>query len=649
MCPFHYTLPHQEAIVQATRKLLIFLAPYWRWAVLAPLLMALEVSMDLMQPLLIQRIVDQGILRSDMSVVVSTGLLQVGAALLGLAGGIGCGIFAVKSGQSFGADLRAALFRKVQGLSFGNLDRLETGALITRLTNDVTQVQEVVMMLLRVMVRVPLLLVGSLILAVITSPQLALIFLVLVPVVLAALIWIINKTFPMFGEVQRRLDALNTVMQENLAGVRVVKAFARADHELRRFGGANDRLMDQNIAAVRMSAATLPIMMLALNTGVVAALWFGGLRVIAGGLQVGQLIAFINYLTQTLMSLMMISMLVVRVARAEASAGRIQEVLDSVPEVHNAPDALATFAPAGRVVFENVNFSYADHRPPTTDHRPLAADARTENQEPRTEHADVDEPEQDLTRSPVHSFTRSADPSVVGRRSSVVLKDVSFTVEPGQTIALLGATGAGKSSLVNLIPRFYDATAGRVTIDGVDVRAIEEAELRRAIGVALQESVLFSGTIRDNIRYGRPDASEEEVIATARMAQAHDFISRLPEGYDSLVGQRGVNLSGGQKQRLAIARALLANPAVLILDYSTSAVDVATEARIQAALADMPRRQTRMIVAQRISAAIGADMILVLDDGRVVAQGTHDTLLASSPIYREIYESQIDSGAIHHD
>jgi ATP-binding cassette subfamily B protein len=608
--------------VRATRKLLSFLTPYWRWAVLAPLLMALEVTMDLMQPRLIQRIVDQGILRSDMAVVVNTGLLQVGAALVGLVGGVGCGIFAVMAGQSFGADLRGALFRKVQALSFGNLDRLETGALITRLTNDVTQVQEVVMMLLRVMVRVPLLLVGSLIMAVITSPRLALIFVVLVPVVLAALIWIINKTFPMFGEVQRRLDALNTVMQENLAGVRVVKAFARAAHELRRFGGANDRLMDQNIAAVRMSAATLPIMMLTLNAGVVAALWFGGLQVNAGDLQVGQLIAFINYLTQTLMSLMMISMLVVRVARAEASAGRIQEVLDSAPEVRVAPDALGTFSPVGRVVFENVSFSYEPGA------RDLGFGASNDGQP---------------------SSPKPLAPSPSPQPPDLVLKDVSFTVEPGQTVALLGATGAGKSSLVNLIPRFYDVTAGRVMIDGVDVRAIDEAELRRAIGVALQESVLFSGTIRDNIRYGRPDATDDEVIAVARKAQAHDFISRLPEGYDSLVGQRGVNLSGGQKQRLAIARALLADPAVLILDDSTSAVDVATEARIQAALADMPRRQTRVIVAQRISAAIGADMILVLDDGRVVAQGTHAALLESSQVYREIYESQIDNGAIHHD
>jgi ATP-binding cassette, subfamily B, multidrug efflux pump len=446
-----------------------------------------------------------------------------------------------------------------------------------------------------VMVRVPLLLIGSLILAVITSPQLALIFVVLIPVVLAALIWIINKTFPMFGEVQRRLDKLNTVMQENLAGVRVIKAFARADHELGRFHGANDSLMDQNIAAVRTSAVTMPIMMLTLNAGVVAALWFGGVQVNAGGLQLGQLIAFINYLSQTLMSLMMISMLVVRFARSEASAARIQEVLDSQPDLPSRPDALAAFAPQGRLAFENVSFSYdSDGRDP-------------------------------------------------------VLKDVSFTVEPGQTVALLGATGAGKSSLANLIPRFYDVSGGRITIDGVDVRAIDEAALRGAIGVALQESILFTGAIRDNIRYGRPDASDDEVIAAAKMAQAHDFISRFPEGYDSIVGQRGVNLSGGQRQRIAIARALLSRPALLIFDDSTSAVDVETEAKIQAALDGMPVRPTRVVVAQRISTVLSADTILVLDDGRVAAQGTHDQLLAASPIYREIYESQMDNGAIIHD
>jgi len=601
--------------MRATRKLSFFLTPYWRWAVLAPLLMALEVAMDLMQPRLLERVVDQGVAHSDMQVVLATGLWMVGVALAGLAGGVGCAVFAVLAAQGFGADLRAALFRKVQSLSFGNLDRLESGALITRLTNDVAQVQEVVMMLLRVMVRVPLLLIGSLIMAILTSPRLALIFLGLFPIVLGVLIWIINKTFPMFGEVQRRLDALNTVLQENLAGARVVKAFARADHEIWRFGRANASLMVQNIAAVRTAAVTMPFMMLALNAGVVAALWFGGVQVKAGGLQVGQLIAFINYLMVALMSLMMISMLVVRVARAEASAQRIQEVLDMAPDVRSAPDALAPFAPAGRVAFEHVSFRY----------------------------------EGEIRGSGLAICDEQQASSLEPQASDLVLKDISFVAEPGQTVAILGATGAGKSSLVNLIPRFYDVADGRITIDGVDVRAIDEAELRRAAGIALQDSVLFSGTIRDNIRYSRPEASEEEVIAAAQIAQAHDFISRLPDGYDAVVGQRGVNLSGGQKQRIAIARALLSRPAVLILDDSTSAVDVATEASIQSALANLPGRQTRIVVAQRISTVLNADTILVLDDGRVVAAGTHAQLLKMSPIYREIYTSQMDNEAIAHD
>jgi ATP-binding cassette subfamily B protein len=617
--------------MHATRKLRIFLAPYWRWAVLAPLLMALEVAMDLLQPRLVQRIIDQGIARGDMDVVVSTGLLQVGVAAVGLLGGLGCGLFAIMAGQGFGADLRDALFRKVQSLSFGNLDRLETGGLITRLTNDVTQVQELVMMLLRIMVRVPLLLVGSLIMAVITSPQLALIFLVLMPLIVAVLVWIINVTFPMFGEVQRRLDALNTVMQENLAGVRLVKAFARAAHERGRFSRANDRLMDQNITALRIGAVTMPFMMLAMNGGVVAALWFGGLQVSAGGMQLGQLVAFINYLTQTLMSLMMISMLVMRFARAEASSARIGEVLASEPEVPSRPTAQSLTEPRGRVAFEHVSFGYADGGPMTED--------REEDRRPKTVDREGDRRPKtvDRIRSTVH------------RPRSTVLQDISFTAESGQTVAILGATGAGKSTLVNLIPRFYDVTGGRVMLDGVDVRELDEAALRRAVGVALQESILFSGSIRDNIRYGRPEASEEEVVAAARQAQAHDFISRLPDGYDSVVGQRGVNLSGGQKQRIAIARALLTNPAVLVLDDTTSAVDVATEARIQAELASLPQRPTRIVVAQRISSVLGADCILVLDDGRVAAQGTHAELMERSPIYREIYESQMDNGAIVHD
>jgi len=581
--------------MQATRKLAAFLKPYWRWAVLAPLLMALEVAMDLMQPRLIQRIVDQGIAQSDMSVVLRTGLLMVILALVGVIGGAGCTAFAILAAQGFGADLRGALFGRVQALSFGNLDRLETGSLITRLTNDVTQVQEVVHTLLRMMVRAPLLLVGSLVMAILTSPRLAVILLALMPAVLIAMVLIVDRTFPLFGLVQRRLDALNNVLQENLSGVRVVKVFVRGGHEVARFGRTNDDLMAQSVTALRTTAAIMPFMMITLNVGVVAALWIGGLQVHSGKLQVGQLIAFVNYLAQTLMSLVMVSMMAVRVSRAEASAARIQEVLDSEPEVKPSANALGTFAPCGRVAFEEVSFSYS-----------------------RDGH----------------------DP---------VLKGITFVAEPGQTVAILGATGSGKSSLVNLIPRFYDVTGGRVTIDGVDVREIGEATLRRAVGVALQESVLFTGTIRDNIRYGRPEASEEEVIAAARAAQAHDFIVGFPEGYDSVVGQRGVNLSGGQKQRIAIARAILTEPAVLILDDSTSAVDVETEARIQAALTSLRRGKTCFVVAQRISTVLTADKILVLDDGRIVAEGTHRELLATSPIYRDIYESQMEGDAHEQD
>jgi len=580
--------------MHSSRKLARFLRPYRRWAVLAPLMMALEVAMDLMQPRLVQRIIDQGIAHSDFGLVVRTGAWMVGLALIGTAGGVLCGIYATLAGQGFGTDLRRALFGKIQALSFGDLDTLDTGALITRLTNDVTQVQQLVMTLLRIMVRAPLMMVGSLIMAILTSPTLSLLFLVLIPVVLTALIVITSRTYPLFSQAQRRLDALNTVMQENLAGVRVVKAFARATHERERFQGANDRLTDQNIAAVRTSALTMPAMGLTLNLGVVAALWLGGVQVGAGELRVGQVIAFINYLMQTLMSLMFVSMLIIQVSRAEASAQRVQEVLDREPTVTSPPDALRPPAVRGRVAFEDVTFRY-----------------------------DPDE------RDPV-------------------LKNVRFVAEPGQTVALLGATGAGKSSLANLVPRFYDVSGGRVTLDGTDVRQLDEGALRGHVGVALQESVLFSGTIRDNIKYGRPDATDEEMVAVARMAQAHDFISHLPGGYDSVVGQRGVNLSGGQRQRLAIARALLPRPAVLILDDSTSAVDMRTEAHIQEALADQQPGQTRLIVAQRISTVLNADKILVLEDGMIAGEGTHDELLRSSPIYREIYESQMESGVMTH-
>ena len=586
--------------MRATRALARFLRPYWHWALLAPLLMVLEVSMDLLQPWFIERIIDDGVAAGDLNYVLRTGGMMIGVAVLGMIGGVGCTIFAVLAAQHFGADLRQSLYAKIQTFSFANLDQLETGPLITRLTNDVTQVQELVLILLRMMVRAPLLVVGGVLMAVLTSPRLALLFVVLIPLITILLIVVIRTTFPLFGGVQRRLDALNIVMQENLAGVRVVKAFVRAAHENERFRRANEALKAQTMRAVRTMAVTMPLMMLMLNVGIVAALWFGGLLVQAGDMQVGQIVAFTNYLMQSLSSLIMLSMVVARISRAEASSVRIGEVLGTEPEVV-PPSVGAALEPVrGRVAFENVTFRYDN--------------AGNED----------------------------------GEGDDAVLCNISFTVEPGQTVALLGATGAGKSSLVHLIPRFYDPSAGRITIDGVDVRDLDAPTLHRAVSIALQEAVLFSGTIRDNIAYGRPDASDEEVIAAAKLAQAHDFIMGLPGGYSAQVEQRGVNLSGGQKQRLAIARALLVDPPVLVLDDSTSAVDVATEARLQAGLATARKGRTNLVVAQRISSVLGADRILVLENGGIAAAGAHAELLATSPIYQEIYSSQLEKGTVRH-
>jgi len=554
--------------------------------------------MDLMQPRMIQRIVDQGIARGDMTVVLTTGRAMLGFALVGALCGIVSSIFAVLASQGFGADLRDALFTKVHSLSFGNIDRLETGQLITRLTNDVTQVEQLVGMMLRIMLRAPLLVIGSLTMAALSSPQLTPIFIVQIPFIIVILGWVINRAYPMFGDVQGRLDQLNTVMQENLAGVRVVKAFVRAQHEIERFGKTNAGLMEITVRAARTVAVAGPAMSIALNLGVVAAIWFGGLQLSAGNLTAGQIIAFVNYLTRTAWSLMFVSMLSIRVARAQASAERISEILESLPQVQDKPDAQGNLMPRGQVAFDHVTFSYA-------------SDGR--------------------------------DP---------VLRDLSFVTGPGQVVAILGATGSGKSSLVHLIPRFYDSTEGHVVIDGIDVRDLDKKALRSHIGVVLQESVLFTGTIRGNIRYGRPDADDADVVAAAKAAEAHDFIVAFPDGYDTLLGQRGVNVSGGQKQRIAIARALLIQPAVLILDDSTSSVDVDTEARIQENLdalmweqgSNGPPLKACFIIAQRISTVLNANKILVLDEGCIAAEGTHDELMASSSLYREICESQLGNG-----
>ncbi len=574
--------------MNSIRRLLPYLKPYWKPALAAPLLMVLEVAMDLIQPYLIQRIVDLGIASGDMGLIAQYGGLMIGAALVGMVGGVGCTYYAVRAAMSFGADLRGVLYRAVQRLSFGNFDRFGTGQLITRLTNDVTQVQDILLATLRMMVRAPFTLVGSLLMAVLTSPRLALLFVLLLPPLTVVVYVVLTRSYPLYLRMQTQLDRLNTVMQENLAGIRVVKAFVRSDYEEQRFGAANEALTGGSITAMQFSAAVTPVMMLLLDFGVVGVIWFGGRDVVGGALTLGQVIAFVNYLRRTLFSLVMFSMLITRISRAQASAERIIEVLDTEPEVQEQPGARADFQARGRLAFEHVTFGYDSGEP--------------------------------------------------------VLRDISFVAEPGQAVAILGATGSGKSTLVSLIPRFYDVDAGRIMLDSVDIRDLSLKALRDQIGIALQESVLFSGTILENLGHGREGATVAEMHQAAEAARADRFIRQFADGYGTVVGQRGVNLSGGQRQRLAIARALVRRPAILILDDSTSAVDVETETQIHDALDTLLAGCTRIIVAQRISTVLEADKILVLDGGRIVAEGTHPELLRSSPIYREIYDSQLGGG-----
>lgn len=566
-------------------KLAKYIKPYWKAALLGPLLMVLEVSMDLLQPKLMAKIVDQGVLAGNLDEIWRTGLLMLVTSLIGLVGGVGCGIFSTIAAMRFGADLREAVFTKVQRFSFRNLENMHTASLITRLTNDVSQVQLFVQMLLRMMVRSPFLAVGSLILAFMINWKLAMILVVVVPVLFTMVAVITRKGFPLFAKVQKRLDRMNTVLQENLAGIRVVKAFVRSDYETKRFTEANDDYMAVALRANVMMATLSPVMFLLLNGTIVTVLWLGGNLFWGNTLPIGDLVAFINYVNQLLFSLLMLGMMLANISRATASSERIVEVLETEPEIKSPAHVRAERIQKGRIEFEGVGFAYD------------------------------------------------------GGES--VLRDISFTVRPGETLAILGATGSGKSTLVSLIPRLYEVEEGRVLIDGTDVRDYALEELRSSIGMVLQEAVLFSGTIRENIAFGMPDASPEEVEAAAQAAQAHDFIMGLPQGYETVLGQRGVNLSGGQKQRISIARALLMKPAVLIFDDSTSAVDLGTESRIQKALRERMKETTSLIIAQRISSVMEADRILVLEDGMVAASGNHRELMANSPVYRDIYRSQL--------
>ncbi len=572
------------------RRVLRYAKPYSRDIIAAMVLLGLVVAADLSIPRLVQVLIDEGVANQDMGKVLTTSLLMIGASLLSALFMVGNTVASVRAGKNYEADLRDAIFKKVQTFSYGNLDDFNVGQLLTRLTSDINQLQMMIIMGLRMFTRAPLMFVGSVTIMYATNPQLANVMMALLPITLILVVVFVKTVQPYFTKVQERLEYLNQVMQENLSGIRVVKAFVRREYENERFEGANMQLFETQLKFTQLMSIFFPIIMALMNLGTAAIIYYGGLQVFAGVTSVGQILAFINYLFSTMFPVMLLAMMAGQISAAAASAKRVMEVLDTVPDIQEAENPVHLEEMKGKVVFENVSFSYRDD---------------------------------------------GGDP---------VLNDISFTAEPGENVAILGSTGSGKSSLINLIPRFYDADKGRVTIDGVDVKNISTQSLMSRIGISLQDVVLFSGTIRDNIKYGRPEATEEEVLTASKAAQAHEFITGYPEGYDTMVGQRGVNLSGGQKQRVAIARALLVKPKILILDDSTSAVDVETETKIEEALEELMADTTSFIIAQRISTVLNADKILVLDEGKIVAEGNHAQLMDTSPIYKEIYDSQLGDG-----
>ena len=574
------------------KKLARHLGQYKKYVFLTPVFILLDVVAELMMPLLMSRIIDVGVVYKDIAYIGRTGLLMVLLALIAIVCGVIFMRLSTVGAMGFGANLRNGLFEKVQQFSFTNIDRFSTASLVTRLTNDVNNVQMTFLMALRILFRAPLMLIIAFVLAYSINARLSLVLGLAIPVLVIAIALILRTAFSRFAVMQQRIDALNSTIQENLIGQRVVKAFVRQDHENAKFKGSNDALMAAAIRAISIVILNMPVMMLVMSGATIAIIWRGGNMVYGGELGAGQLLSFLSYVTQILMSVMMISMIFVMSARAQASGARVVEVLEA--EVDIADKAGVEQAPgggpqvsAGRVEFRDVVFRY--------------------------------------------NATGSGED---------VLSDIDFTAEPGEVIGIVGGTGSGKTTLVSLIPRLYDVTAGAVLVDGVDVRDYTLDSLREAIGVVAQTNTLFSGTIRENLLWGRADATQAEIVQACRDAQAHDFIMSFPDGYETILGQGGVNLSGGQKQRLTIARAMLKKPKILILDDSTSAVDSATEARIRDSFYNNLARTTIFIIAQRISSVRNADKILVLDDGKIVGMGDHETLLQTNKVYQEINQSQ---------
>lgn len=553
-------------------------------AILAPLVMILEVAMDLLQPTLLSNIIDIGVANHDLNYVLITGLKMIIAAIVGLFAGAGCSFLAAIASIKLAEEVRQGLFDKIQTLSFLELDKLKTSSLITRLTNDVTQIQQMTNMLLRMMVRAPSTAIGGLVMAIILSKELSKIFVVAIPIILIVVMIILKKSFPLFKKMQQKIDNINLVMRESILGIKIIKALVIEDKQKDRFNDANEELTMASIKSQSMNLLLLPISTFIMNLTVVSVLWFGGNMFVSGNIEIGKIMAFINYLLQIMASIMMVINCMIMFSRAQVSAARINEVLDTKTSIENKENCeeVKSFD----IEFKNVFFKYNDH-------------------------------------------------------SDNVLEDISVKIKEGEKVGIIGSTGCGKTSFVNLIPRLYDATSGEILIGGVNVKNINIKQLREDVAIVLQESILFSGDIKSNLKLGNKNASEEELISASKDSQAYEFIMNKDNKFDEVVEQRGKNLSGGQKQRLSIGRTLIKNPKIFIMDDSSSALDMATEARLQTSIRNRMKDNTVLIIAQRISAVMDLDKIIVMDDGKISAMGSHKELLERSEIYRSIAVSQL--------
>ncbi|TCJ05657.1 ABC transporter ATP-binding protein [Cytobacillus praedii] len=571
--------------MQALKALLSYMKPYWLFAILGPFFMFVEVAMDLIQPTLMQHIIDDGIASNNTGYTVKMGLFMVGAAIIGLAGGLGCSVYSTRAAVHFATDMRKDVFQRIELFSSRNIDAFGTGKLITIVTNDISSLQRAVMMTLKIFVRGPLLFVGSIIIVFFTARELFPILAAVVPVLILVIILFTKKSGALFKKVQEAIDKVNTRLQENLAGMRVVKAFGRQAFEKQKFANANNELTKVNISAEQLIALLMPILLFLVNMGIIAALWMGVIKVDNGSIQVGVILAFINYLNIILNGLMSSSNVLMQITRAFPSAERVQEVLAMELDIEEPSDPYDPRKIAGDVEFRHVSYSYS-------------------------------------------------------KNGEYVLKDISFQVKNGQTLGIIGSTGSGKSTLAKLIPRLYDVDKGNVLIDGKNIKTYKLQTLRETIGVVSQKGILFSGSIEENLHYGKENAALEDLKQAAENACAREFIEKLDEGYNHLLTQGATNLSGGQKQRLSLARAFIRKPSILILDDSTSAVDAVSESAIQKALKQEYAESTKIIVSSKISSIKEADQIIVLEDGEVAGKGTHQELLATNKIYQETFVTQ---------